>query len=69
MVARADPFQLTSDPLTKPAPLTVRLSAAPRAVALAGDRLVIVGTGLDALMVRAEGADVPPPGLGLNTVT
>ena len=66
---RADPFQLTTEPLTKPVPLTVRVKALPPAVALAGARLVIVGTGLGALMAKGFAVDVPPPGEGLKTVT
>ena len=53
----------------KPEPLTVRLKAAPPTVALDGERLVMVGPEFDALMVKADAEDVPPPGVGLNTVT
>jgi hypothetical protein len=69
VVVRAAPFQFTTDPLRKPVPVTYRVNAAPPAVALEGDRLLIVGTGLDALMVNVDPAVVPPPGAGLNTVT
>ena len=69
VVVRAEPLQLTTEPLAKPVPLTVRVKAAPPAVALEGERLVRVGTGLDALMVKAEAVEVPPPGVGLKTVT
>ena len=31
--------------------------------------LVVAGTGLDALIVNVWLLDVPPPGVGLNTVT
>jgi len=52
-----------------PLPFTVRVKAAPPVVALAGDREVIAGKGLVALMVNAELPEVPPPGAGLDTVT
>ena len=68
-MVRADPFQFTTEPLKKPVPLTVRLKAFPPAVALLGERVVIVGTGLGALMVNDDAVEVPPPGAGLNTVT
>jgi hypothetical protein len=55
--------------LTNPVPLTVKVNAAPPAVALAGDNELIVGTGFDAVIVKAALPEVPPPGAGLNTVT
>jgi len=66
---RADPFQLTTELLMKPLPFTVRVKAAPPAVAVDGEIEVMLGKGFDALVVNAELADVPPPGAGLNTVT
>ena len=69
VVVRAEPFQLTTELLMNPLPFTVRVKAAPPAVALAGDREVTVGRGLGALMVNAELLEVPPPGVGLETVT
>jgi hypothetical protein len=45
VVVRADPFHFTMEVLTKLLPFTVRVKAAPPAVADAGLRLVIVGTG------------------------
>src|SRR5205814_1772455 len=68
VVERTEPFQFTTEPLTKPVPLTVRPKAVLPVVALAGDRLLMVGTGLGPLIVNAELLDVPPPGAGLNTV-
>jgi len=70
-VARPLPFHFTTElPLTNPVPVTVRVKAAPPAVPLAGASNVIVGAGLFArLMVNARFPDVPPPGVGLNTVT
>jgi len=41
-----EPFQRTTDVLTKPVPLTVSVIPVPPAVALAGDRLLIAGVGL-----------------------
>src|ERR1041384_1801295 len=69
VVVRAAPFQFPPDPFTKPLPLTDRVKAAVPAVALDGDRLLMVGTGLGALTVNVDPAEVPPPGAGLNTVT
>jgi len=51
-------------------PFTVKVKAGPAAVALAGEMLVTVGTGLfAAMMLKVAGRDVPPPGAGLVTVT
>jgi len=50
VVVLAAPLNFTTDVGTKPVPLTVRVKAAPPAVALAGDREVAVGAGL--LMVK-----------------
>ena len=46
VVTRSEPFHLTTDPLIKLAPLTVRVNADPPAVALEGFRLVRPGTAL-----------------------
>src|SRR5213596_2653722 len=67
VVVRAAPFQRTTDPLTKFVPFTVRVKAAAPAVALPGVSEPIVGTGL--LMVNVSAPEVPPPGVGENTVT
>jgi hypothetical protein len=69
VVVRLDPFHFTTDPLVNPVPFTVSVNAAVPAVAEAGDNVLIVGTGFAALMTKAEAPDVPPPGVGLNTVT
>ena len=66
-VVRLTPFHCTVEPGTKFVPNTVKANPAPPAVAELGDRLVVVGTGL--LMVKVCAFDVPPPGVGLNTVT
>ena len=44
VVARFDPFHCTSDPATKFDPFTVKVNAAPPAVALFGEMDVIEGT-------------------------
>ena len=50
MVVLAAPLNFTTDADTKPVPFTVRVKAAPPAVALVGEREVAVGAGL--LMVK-----------------
>jgi hypothetical protein len=55
------------EPLTKLLPLTVSVNADPPAVAEAGLRDVVVGTGL--LIVKGCELEAPPPGAGVNTVT
>jgi len=62
----AVPFQLTVAPLTKFAPLTVRVNAAPPRVVLAGDNEVTAGTGL--FIENVVVPEVPPPGVGFVTV-
>jgi mRNA-degrading endonuclease toxin of MazEF toxin-antitoxin module len=61
------PFHCTVDPETKFVPVTVRVKAAPPAVALEGESEVALGFGL--LMVKVRAPDVPPPGEGFTTVT
>jgi hypothetical protein len=51
VVGRADPFHCTVDPLTNPDPFTVRVNAAPPAVAEFGLRL------------DREGPKLPPAGM------
>ena len=53
----------------KPLPLTLRVKAAPPETALAGESEAIDGSGLAALIVNVVALDVPPPGVGLKTVT
>src|SRR5215471_19289083 len=67
VVVRLAPFTCTVAPLTKFVPFTVKVNAAPPAVALLGERLLMVGTGL--LTVKVAAADVPPPGVGFVTFT
>ena len=71
VVVSALPFQLTTDPLMKFVPVTVRVKAGLPAVVLIGEMAVTVGTGLlpTAVMVNVEVFDVPPPGAGVTTVT
>jgi hypothetical protein len=70
VVVRANPFHRTDELEIKPVPVTVRVKAGPPAVAELGERVVMVGTGLlAALMVKVLAVDVPPPGVGLKTVT
>lgn len=66
VVVRLLPFTCTTDVLTKLPPFTVKVKAAPPAVALAGERLVIVGDGL--LIVKVAAAEAPALGAGLATV-
>ena len=51
--------------------MAVRVNAAPPADAEVGDKLVSVGAGFVAglPMVKVVAAEVPPPGVGVNTVT
>lgn len=65
-MARGDPAQFATDVLTKFAPLTVSVNAAPPASALLGASEVMVGLGLST--TKASEPDTPPPGLGLVAV-
>jgi hypothetical protein len=70
VVARLDPFQFATELLTNPLPFTVRVKAPLPAVTEAGDNEVIEGAGLfDGLIVKLATLEVPPPGVGVNTVT
>src|SRR5207248_2409617 len=70
VVVRLAPLQFTTDRWTNPLPVTVRVKAAPPAVADDGDSELNDGVGLFAtLIVNAEFPEVPPPGAGVNTVT
>ena len=64
---RDAPFHVTIVEGTKPLPLTVTRRSAEPAVAFAGVILVIAGTGL--FTVKLSAAEVPPPGVGLVTVS
>lgn len=47
-------------------PLTVSVKSGPPRGPVAGERLLIVGTGL--LIVKFTDPDCPPPGVGLKTL-
>ena len=61
------PWTLTTAPLTKLVPLTVKVNAVPPTIALVGEMLLSVGAGL--LTVKSRALELPPPGTGLNTST
>ena len=67
VVVRIAPFQRTTDELLKFVPVAVSVNAALPATALLGEIELSVGAGL--LIVNVEAPEVPPPGVGLKTVT
>ena len=67
VVAFAAPLKFTTEDALKFVPFTVRVNAAPPLVALVGESVVIVGTGL--FTANGEFPDVPPPGAGFVTDT
>lgn len=67
VIVRALPLNVPVAPLTKFVPLMVSVNAALPAVAFAGAKEVIDGTGL--LMEKVCVPEVPPPGAGLVTLT
>ena len=67
VVVRFEPFHCTWLLATKFVPFTVKVNDPPPAVALGGESDLVVGIGLS--IVNVSGADVPPPGAGLVTVT
>ena len=67
VAACADPLYVTVEVDTKFVPLIVSVCADEPALVEEGDRLVIVGVGL--FTVKFEGAELPPPGIGLVTMT
>ncbi len=67
VVVRADPFQFTTEVVTKPEPFTVSVKAKPPAVALLGEIELIAGTGF--LMVNRSEFDLALPGPGFLTTT
>ena len=48
--------------------MTVRVNAALPAVAIAGERMLVTGSGLFTVKFKA-GVDEPPPGMGFETIT
>lgn len=69
VVVRALPFHCTIEALVKFVPLTVKVNATPPATPELGLIAVVVGAGAAALIVKVTALDVPPPGVGLKTVT
>jgi hypothetical protein len=69
VVVRLLPFQRITDVIAKFVPVAVNVNAAPPAVALVGEIELSVGTGFVAAIVNVTEPDVPPPGVGLKTVT
>ena len=67
VVGRSLPFQRTTAPLTKFVPVMVRVNPPLPATVVDGLMAVIVGDGF--VMVKVAALDVPPPGVGLKTVT
>ena len=65
VAARSTLLNFTTVPETKPVPFTVNKYAAAPAVAVAGFKLVNVGSGLPT--VKLSSVEVPPPGVGVNT--
>ena len=69
MVGRLTPFHCTTDELMKLVPVTASVNSAPPATTLLGLSAVDTGVGFGATTVNVSGADVPPPGAGVATVT
>ena len=66
VVVSAIPFQASTDPCTKPDPMTSRSVSLAPATTLFGLMLLIAGIGL--FTEKSTAADVPPPGGGFITV-
>ena len=69
VVARSLAFHRTTDELMKFVPVAVRVNAAPPTTVLLGDSELSVGLGFGAVIVNVCPLEVPPPGVGLKTVT
>ena len=70
VVVKGVPFQLTTLFARKFVPLAVRVKPASVAVDVVGDMEVRVGAGFAAaVIVKVAEPEVPPPGVGLKTVT
>jgi hypothetical protein len=69
VVVRLLPFQRTTDVMAKFVPVAVSVKAEPPAAALVGEIELRAGTGFVAVIVNVTELDVPPPGVGLRTVT
>lgn len=70
VVVLATPLKFTVELAMKLVPVNVSVNAAPPAVPLVGEMDVRVGTGLFAMLtLKFTAVEVPPPGVGLVTVT
>ena len=69
VVVRAFPFQFTVEFAVKLFPLTVRVNAAPPAIAAFGLIELVVGAGVLAVMEKVAAGEEPPPGAGFCTTT
>jgi hypothetical protein len=69
VVGRSAPFQRTTELEIKPDPATDRVNPALPATAEDGSINPMDGTGFGAVIVNDTEFEVPPPGLGLTTVT
>jgi hypothetical protein len=67
VVVRRLPFQSTTELVSNFVPDMATVNAAPPATAELGVIRVMVGGG--GMIVNAAGAEVPPPGAGVETVT
>ena len=67
VVGSATPFHRTTEVLMKAVPVNVSVKSAPPAIAEFGESKVNTGAGM--VTVKTCDPDVPPPGVGLNTVT
>ncbi len=70
VVARGDPLKSAVDEAIKFVPLIVTVKSDPPAMVEVGLIAIVVGSGFDAVVtVNVWLLDVPPPGVGLATVT
>ena len=67
MVVLLDPAHFTCEVGTNPPPLTVKVNPWLPRKADAGDMLVIITDVLE-VIIKVTAPEVPPPGVGLNTV-
>ena len=67
VVVRSLPFHRRTDEAMKFVPVDVRVNPAPPAVTLLGEIELSVGAGL--LIVNVCALEIPPPGVGVKTVT
>lgn len=71
VVVRLLPFQRTTEVMANVLlfEFSVNVNAEPPAVALVGAMELSVGEGLVDVMLKVFAAEVPPPGVGVKTVT